>query len=49
METRLVESLGTYNTFFKTMDLFKWTSPWPATVAREQSTMIIFLLLGHEL
>ena len=42
-------TLGTCSSFFKTMDLFKWTSPWLTMVAREPTTMAIFLLLGHGL
>lgn len=49
MKTRLVESLVTCSTFFKTIDLFKRTSPWLAMVARKPSTVAIFLLLGYGL
>ena len=40
---------GTCSTFFKTMNIFEWTFPWPTTMAREPLEVAIFLLRGHRL
>jgi hypothetical protein len=42
-----VDNLGTWRTFFKISDGPIMTSPSPATVVKEPSTVAIFLLLGH--
>jgi hypothetical protein len=47
METRFVDNLGTWRTFFKISDGPILTSPTPATVVKEPSAVAIFLLLGH--
>ena len=47
MNTRLVESLRTCKTFLRVKEGFTLTIPEPATVAKDPSAIVIFLLLGH--
>ena len=47
MDTRLVESLRTWKTFLRLKEGFTLTIPEPATVAKDPSAIVIFLLLGH--
>ena len=47
IETRFVDNLGTWRTFFKISDGLCLTSPTLATVVKEPSAVAIFLLLGH--
>ena len=49
MDTRLVESMGTYKTFLRLKEGFSFTIPYPAIVAKDPSAIVIFLLLGYEL
>ena len=42
-----MDNLGTWRTLFKVIDGLIWTSPVPATVAKDPSAVAIFLLLGH--
>jgi len=47
MDNRFAVRLGTCSTSLRVNKWLKGIVPWPATVVRDPSTTVIFLLLGQ--